>query len=291
MTAKPELLIEVYTDPACPWCVVGHARLRSVLRSSEFESKVGAYMSPRLVIRPYILDPRLPASSFVPPSSHYDDIASTNWTAGKPPSKREYFEKKFTGGEDALQAFEHKIDRNAKEAGVDWVWTWRSEKSKVGATWDAHRLVWLAGEIERGAHNGGSPRTASADAETSERYPPGLQEETMERLYRAFHTGDDVQVDLSDRDYTSRIAHELGLFSSAEEAQKWLQSDAGESELAQALVVAQMNGVQSVPFFVIQVSQASLKRGIQPTCAVAAWASLTFHLLFTMQHDRTEVTI
>ncbi|PWN44824.1 hypothetical protein IE81DRAFT_320789 [Ceraceosorus guamensis] len=210
-------------------------------------------MTPRLVIRPYILDPRLPATSFEPPSSHYDDIASTNWTAGKPPSKKEYFEKKFTGGEEALKAFEQKIDKNAKEAGVDWKWTWRSENAKVGATWDAHRLVWLAGEVaQEGASSGASELLLDAAQSDDDKYPASRQEVSMERLYKAFHTTDDAQMDLSNRDYTSRLAHELGLFASVQEAKNWLESDAGDSELAQALMVAQMNGVQSVPFFVIQ---------------------------------------
>ncbi|CEH16661.1 Thioredoxin-like fold [Ceraceosorus bombacis] len=198
-------------------------------------------MTPRLVIRPYILDPRLPATSFEPPSSHYDDIASTNWTAGKPPSKKEYFEKKFTVD----------LEEREYQGGSDW--TWRSENAKVGATWDAHRLVWLAGEVaQEGASSGASGLLVDAAQSDDDKYPASMQEVTMEHLYKAFHTTDDAQMDLSNRDYTSRLAHELGLFASVQEAKKWLESDAGDSELAQALVVAQMNGVQSVPFFVIQ---------------------------------------
>lgn len=91
---KPELLIEVYTDPMCPWCWCGEARLEKTLASSDFAERIAPYMTPVVKLRPYILDPRLPATSFTPPRERYDAIETTEFKVGQPPTKREYYSKK-----------------------------------------------------------------------------------------------------------------------------------------------------------------------------------------------------
>lgn len=92
---KPELLIEVYTDPMCPWCWCGEAQLQKTLSSGDFEEKIGKYMRPVVKLRPYVLDSRLPATSFDPPSDKYDPIESTEYTKGSPPTKKDYYSKKY----------------------------------------------------------------------------------------------------------------------------------------------------------------------------------------------------
>lgn len=92
--SKPELLIEVYTDVMCPWCWCGEAQLQKTLQSQDFQKEVGTYMKPVVQLKPFILDTRLPATSFEPPSEQYDSIESTEYTKGKPPTKREYYSKK-----------------------------------------------------------------------------------------------------------------------------------------------------------------------------------------------------
>lgn len=91
---KPELLIEVYTDVMCPWCWCGDAQLQKTLASDEFRHKVGPTMRPVVKLRPFLLDPRLPATSFEPPSERYDALELTDYQRGKPPTKKEYYSKK-----------------------------------------------------------------------------------------------------------------------------------------------------------------------------------------------------
>lgn len=75
----------------CPWCYVGHARLERFLSSPAFGEKIAPYMRPTVRLLPFILDPRLPASTYTPPVDHYDKIESTPYEAGNPPSKKEYY--------------------------------------------------------------------------------------------------------------------------------------------------------------------------------------------------------
>lgn len=94
MSPKPELLIEVYTDPMCPWCWVGHARLEETLNSNEFAEKIGTKLKPIVKLRPYILDSRLPGTDFDPPEDKYDAPSATPYQPRQPPTKREYYGKK-----------------------------------------------------------------------------------------------------------------------------------------------------------------------------------------------------
>jgi predicted DsbA family dithiol-disulfide isomerase len=92
--SKAELLIEVYTDVMCPWCWCGETQLQKTLQSQEFEKEIAPFMNPVVQLKPFILDTRLPATSFEPPLKEYDPIESTDYTKGKPPTKREYYSKK-----------------------------------------------------------------------------------------------------------------------------------------------------------------------------------------------------
>jgi predicted DsbA family dithiol-disulfide isomerase len=238
-TTKPELLIEVYTDPMCPWCWIGHARLEQTLQSKDFQDEIGKVMKPVVKLRPYILDTRLPATNFDPPDTVYDPIEATNWTKGSPPTKRQYYSKKFTN----LDAFDAKISKAAKEVDVQG-FVWLSE-GKVGATWLAHRLLWYALQLEE------SSATATPDSASGDEYKPGLQDRLASLLYQSFHS---QSLDLSNIQVLSRLATQVGLFTEEEEATKWLQSDQGDDELKQQVLIGQMNGVMSVPFLIVQVS-------------------------------------
>lgn len=109
----------------------------------------------------------------------------------------------------------------------------------MGATWDCHRLLSLAGEKEDT-----SPTPPSEDG----RYTPTRQAKLAETFYRDFHNGSQ---DLSSRPYLIKAAHAHGLFDSEEAAQKWLESDEHFRELKQKLQIADMLGVRSIPFIVV----------------------------------------
>lgn len=69
-------------------------------------------------------------------------------------------------------------------------------------------------------------------------------------MYKAFHS---ESQDLSDENVLATLAVDGGIFSSRDEALAWLQTSEGEDEVRHATMMAEMNGVQSVPFTIVQV--------------------------------------
>ncbi|CAO1639139.1 unnamed protein product [Sympodiomycopsis kandeliae] len=219
MTDKPELLIQVYTDSICPWCYVGSARLEQVLESDEFKKQVGQYMQPRIEILPYILDPRLTSTSREPPSDLYTtDEKNMIFTKGSPPSKDLYYGKKFAM-EGQLDSFSRKINEAGKEVGLeDFKF---SGEGKVGSTWDAHRLISHAGDLQ---------------------YP------LSKRLYHDFHI---KSLDISNHSVLAKAAVDVGIFKTDQEAKEFLNSDEQDDTVRFKLQQSEMNGVQSVPFYIV----------------------------------------
>ncbi|PWN50345.1 hypothetical protein IE53DRAFT_387349 [Violaceomyces palustris] len=232
----PELLIEVYSDPICPWCWVGHARLEGFLRSDEFQSQIAPHVRTAVKFRPYLLDTRLPATSFPTPERFYEKASRTEFEEFKPPTKREYYSKKFAGG---LDAFDERISRAAEESGLAG-FRWLTE-GKVGATWLAHRLIWKAGE------KSGSSVVVKGGEEGLE-YIPTLQSRLVERLYEDYHANSS---DLSDVEYLSSVAEQVGVFDDENQANEFLRGEEGEEEVGQKLEVAEMNGIRSIPFYIV----------------------------------------
>lgn len=252
MSQKPELLISVNTDPACPWCYIGGERLSQVLESEEFKREIGQRecrscaaasrqcreaddrpvspdVTPRVEILPYILDPRLTSSTRPPPSDIYDSGSNLVFEAGSPPTKDLYYEKKFPvpGQRDS---FNDKINDAAKELGLGEFKFQGSGKARVGATWDAHRLISKAGEVEQ---QGGES---------------GLQNRLSKRLYSDFHIN---SLDLSDDSVLAKAAVDLKVFPDEKAALAFLNSDEHDDTLRFKLQQADMNGVQSVPFYIV----------------------------------------
>lgn len=193
-------------------------------------------------IEPYILDPRLPASTYDTPSKYYDAIETTPYEKNTPPTKKFYYGSKFGGN---LDAFDAKISTAATALGMptfDW-----TSSGRVGATWNAHRLVLKAGQLDE--------QSASVSGQDSGACVKSLQVRLMDRFYQDFHAN---SKDMSDNSYLAGVAAELGLFDSEAAASKWLESDDLEYELGNKLQQAEMNGVQSIPFYIINVSRLTL---------------------------------
>lgn len=119
--------------------------------------------------------------------------------------------------------------------------TWITD-GKVGATWNAHRLIWKASQLDQAQ----SQQSDDVDAVLQT-----LQVCLMDRFYTDFHS---KSQDMSDNKYLADVAAEFQLFGSSDEALKWLQGDDGEYELGMKLQQADMNGVQSIPFYIVNVS-------------------------------------
>ncbi|CCF53110.1 hypothetical protein NDA11_003707 [Ustilago hordei] len=233
--AKPELLIQIVTDVICPWCFVGSRRLKAFLSSDDYKTQIAPYVNTVLKIEPYILDPRLPASSYDTPYKYYDAIDTTPYEKHSPPTKKFYYGSKFGGN---LDAFDVKISRAAQELGMpkfDW-----TSQGKVGATWNAHRLVLKASQMDE--------QSGALAKEDPGACTQTLQVRLMDILYEDFHAN---SKDMSDDMYLAAVAKEFGLFGSEEEARKWLESDDLEYELGNKLQQAEMNGVQSIPFYIV----------------------------------------
>lgn len=92
--SKPELLIQVVTDVICPWCFVGSRRLKAFLASDDYQNQIAPHVKTVLKIEPYILDPRLPATSYDTPSKYYDALETTPYEKNSPPTKKFYYGSK-----------------------------------------------------------------------------------------------------------------------------------------------------------------------------------------------------
>ena len=77
----------------------------------------------------------------------------------------------------------------------------------------------------------------------------------------------------------------MQLFPSEEEAEKWLQSDDGDYEVNQAADIGLMNGVQSVPFIIVQVRMTGLLTSLRQSCLILA---LSPHTLFPSFQDGSD---
>ena len=108
--------LSVVSDAICPWCYVGKRRLEQA-----FALMNGA-AHPRVVWRPYELNPQMPKSGI---------------------DRREYRMRKFGSWERSLQ-----MDAQLTEVGRSVGIQFRYDLMKrTPNTFDAHRLIWLAGQM------------------------------------------------------------------------------------------------------------------------------------------------
>src|SRR4051812_48707032 len=106
--------VEIWSDVVCPWCYIGKRRFEAALARFDHADEV------EIVFRPYQLDPR--ASSVATPA--LDGYA-----------------RKFGGHDQAVKITQHL----AETAAADGV-TLDFARALRANTFDAHRLLWLAGE-------------------------------------------------------------------------------------------------------------------------------------------------
>ena len=190
---KNELRIDVWSDIACPWCYVGKRRLETALEGFAHRDAV------RIVWHAFELDPSAPRER--DRSVSYAERLSTKYGAG-------------------LREAEGMIERMtdvAAEDGLDF----RFDKIRSGNTFDAHRVIHLAGER-------------------------GKQDAVKERLLRAYLTEGEL---MGDPEALVRLAGEAGL--DPEEVRAMLASDAHVTEVREDEDEARKLGISGVPFFVM----------------------------------------
>lgn len=185
-TPATEVQIDLFADIACPWCYIGEQRLAAALAGFPDLSVVWRW-------RPFQLQRGLPP-------------AGVPWA--------EFVANKF--GADAASAFE-RVREVGGAAGLDL----RFDRiTRAPNTVDAHRLILLAQEADRGR-------------------------EAAEALFRAYFTeGRDV----TDLDVLAQIATEVGL--DEQRVRSYLAGERGRDEVVESQEMAGKLGISGVPFYI-----------------------------------------
>ena len=183
--------VEIWSDVVCPWCYIGKRRFEQALRGFAHAGEV------EVVWRAFELDPAAPSSR----EGKYAERLAEKYGSSVP---------------EAQQMIDTMTGAAAAE-GLDF----HFELARPGNTFDAHRLLHLAGQR-------------------------GVQDAVKERLLRAtFTEGEPV----SDAETLVRLGAEAGL--DADEARAVLADGRFAAEVRADERAAHELGITGVPFFVI----------------------------------------
>jgi predicted DsbA family dithiol-disulfide isomerase len=188
-----KLHVDIWSDIACPWCYVGKRHLEQALQRFEHRDDV------EVVWRAFELDPAAP---------RIRDASQ---------SYAERLAKKYGTQTPQAQAM---IDRMVDTAARDGL-ELRFDHIRPGNTFDAHRLLHLAGDR-------------------------GVQDALKERLLRAYLTEGQP---IGDREVLASAAREVGV--DEQEARDVLDGDRYAAEVRRDEAIARELGISGVPFFVI----------------------------------------
>jgi len=189
MEPATTLRVEIWSDLVCPWCYLGRARFAAALATFDHRGAV------TVAHRAFELDPATPP--------------------GETTTLLEHLTERFGSAERVL-AGEQRLTELTGEVGLGY----RVDRLH-GNTFDAHRLVQLGVERDRG-------------------------DETLAALYRAnFAEGRSI----FDVGSLTEIAGEIGL--DAAEARAILDSSAYADLVREDEALAARLGIRGVPFFVL----------------------------------------
>jgi predicted DsbA family dithiol-disulfide isomerase len=183
--------VEIWSDIACPWCYVGKRRFEAALARFEHRDEV------QVTWRSFELDPT------APPEREGDRAA--------------HLATKYGMTVEQARDMQRQMTEVAAGDGLDF----RFDIARSGNTFDAHRLVHLAGEH-------------------------GLQDEMKERLMRAYLGEGEL---MSDHDTLARLAAEVGLPET--EVREMLAGDRLTAEVRDDERTGHQLGITAVPTFVI----------------------------------------
>jgi predicted DsbA family dithiol-disulfide isomerase len=183
--------VEIWSDVVCPWCYVGKRNFEAALSGFEHRDQV------EVIWRAFELDPSAPAE-------REGDYAT-------------HLARKYGMSLAQAQKMIETMTATGAKAGV----VLDFDRARPGNTFDAHRLIHLAGER-------------------------GVQDAVKERFLRATFTEGEP---IADRDVLVRLAVDAGL--SKDEAAAVLESDAYATEVRAEESLAFDLGISAVPFFVI----------------------------------------
>ena len=183
--------VEIWSDVVCPWCYIGKRRFEQALAAFPHRDEVEVHW------RAFELDAGAPAERI----GDYATNLATKY--GVPVAK----------GQEMVDT----MTATAAQDGLEL----HFETARPGNTFDAHRLLHLAGER-------------------------GVQDAVKERLLRATFTEGEP---IGDHDTLVRLVAEAGL--DADEAREVLASDRYALEVRGDEQQAQAYGISGVPFFVV----------------------------------------
>jgi predicted DsbA family dithiol-disulfide isomerase len=183
--------VEIWSDIACPWCYVGKRRFEAALARFEHRDEV------QVTWRSFELDPTAPDEREGERAQHLAD--------------------KYGMSLEQAREREQQMTATAAGDGLDF----RFDISRSGNTFDAHRIIHLAGER-------------------------GLQDAMKERLLHGYLTDGEL---MSDREALTRMAVEVGL--PKDEVIDTLASDRFAAEVRADEHTAGQFGISAVPTFVI----------------------------------------
>ncbi len=198
----PIMKIDFVSDVACPWCAVGLNALEIALK------RIGDDIPVALHMQPYELNP---------------DMTTDGVDAA------EYLSKKY--GLSAAQLEANRANIRARGADVGFTF---GDRSRVWNTFDAHRLLYWAAEVDN-----------------------KKQRALKHALLRAYH-GDGRNPGA--KDVLLELASEVGLDANA--AHAILESDTYTRQVRDAENFWQQNGIRAVPSVII--NDKHLIQGGQP---------------------------
>jgi len=200
-----KLAIDIVSDVICPWCFIGKRRFEKALVLLQPGTETEAHW------RPFELNPDMPAEGI---------------------DRRLYRTRKF-GSWERSQALDAQVRKAGAAEGIHFAF---DRMERTPNTFDAHRLIWLAGQ-------------------------QGAQDAVVEALFRAYFL--DAR-DIGDREVLTQVASAAGL-----NAADFLESGHGRQEVRAEESWARQQGIQGVPFFRIDGGAETIS-GAQPPEAMAA---------------------
>jgi len=183
--------IEIWVDVVCPWCYIGKRRWEAALADFPHRDEV------TVTWRSFELDPDAPV--------HLNESIVGMLAA------------KYGVSVDQAVAMNDRVSRIAAEEGLEY----NLDRARRGNSFDAHRLLHLAGEH-------------------------GLADAAEERLFRAYFT---EGVAIGERDELARLGTEIGL--DPDEVREVLEGDRFAEAVRQDVATARALGISGVPFIAI----------------------------------------
>jgi predicted DsbA family dithiol-disulfide isomerase len=216
--------IDIVSDAVCPWCFIGQRHLERAL-----DVLAGEGLSFSIHWHPFQLNPDMPPGGA---------------------DRREYRTAKF-GSWERSQELDARIVQAAAGAGLEF----RPERqTRTPNTVRAHRLIWLAGQLET-------------------RGQPGLQDRAMEAVFTAYFI---EARDIGSDDVLADCAAVVGVERDA--ALAFLAGDEGRDAVLSGDAMARNAGVNGVPSFFM--NGQGLFSGAHPPEAMADALRRAYKILY-----------